>query len=157
MRVVGGVDMERERVTHPACASSASDASSVRMHVEGVRVRVGIEGMHVDMEVHGGVEAWAGCTDAEEDKGGMERISVSELRVWVWGMGVGHGCGCGAWAWGMGMGVGHGHGQYPAWGINACREHRCGDSVGKCVSSERDGEARAWAWVQGVSILTTSP
>jgi hypothetical protein len=47
-----------ERVTHPACASSASDASSVRMHVEGVRVRVGIEGMHVDMEVHGGVEAW---------------------------------------------------------------------------------------------------
>jgi hypothetical protein len=44
-----------EHVTHPACALSASDASSMCMHVEGVRVRMGIEGTRVDTEVHGGV------------------------------------------------------------------------------------------------------
>jgi hypothetical protein len=45
-----------EHMTHPACALSASDTSSMRVHVEGVRACVGIEGTHVDMEVRGGVE-----------------------------------------------------------------------------------------------------
>ena len=46
-----------ERMMHPVCASSASDASSVCVCVKGVCVHVGIEGMHVDTEACGGVEA----------------------------------------------------------------------------------------------------
>jgi hypothetical protein len=54
--IVGGVDMERECVV---CKHNggACDTSSVHMHVEGVPAHVGIEGMHVDTEAHGGVEA----------------------------------------------------------------------------------------------------